>query len=177
MKSNTTSSTVMESVEEIAQNAITVDSGLQMRVCLDPEVVDEYHRVILAANGWPFPPVVIFRDELGVNRLVDGFHRYAASLRPCRIFRLPAIVHRGSRVDALRFALLANAQHGLMRSRADIRKSVRLSLEAFPSFSDRTIGNLVGCPKTTVTQIRLATSRTPSTSPAGHEKSTCRGNQ
>lgn len=143
-----------ESVEDIPQNQITIDDGLQTRVGLDPEVVDQYHQEMLAANGWPFPPVVIFRDELGVNRLADGFHRYAASLRPCRVFRVPAVVHRGNRVDALRFALGANAKHGLRRSRADIRRAILMALDSFPGLSDRSIADIIGCHHSTVSKER-----------------------
>jgi hypothetical protein len=39
----------------------------------------------------------------------------------------------------------SNAQHGLRRSQADVRRAIGLLLEASPKLSDRKIAAAVGC--------------------------------
>ena len=59
--------------------------------------------------------------------LVDGFHRHLAAVRVKRS-SLSCIVHSGTQRDAIRYALSANARHGLHRSNDDKRKAVAFVL-------------------------------------------------
>jgi hypothetical protein len=73
-------------------------------------------------------PVRVFEDEKGVFWLADGFHTHEAFRRAKRKM-IPADVSKGSRRDALRYALSANARHGLPRSNKDKRKVVNMALD------------------------------------------------
>ena len=114
--------------EEIVPLAkIRTDDSTQTRAAVRPDVVEEYREVLEGTEGgeaWPFPPVVVFREKRGEPAWIgDGFHRCLAAEAAGWACVL-AEVHQGGRLDALRFALGANAHHGLRRTREDIRRSV-----------------------------------------------------
>jgi ParB-like chromosome segregation protein Spo0J len=74
---------------------------------LDEAVVARY-----AENLGSLPPVVVFETEDGLL-VADGYHRLAAARRAGRK-TIAADVRRGSRADALRYAIeVASARRGL----------------------------------------------------------------
>jgi DNA-binding NarL/FixJ family response regulator len=98
---------------------ITLDPELQPRAVMDAGLVADY--VDAMEGGAEFPPVVVFRDAAAVF-LTDGFHRLAA----CRSLgksEVVAVVHDGTREQALRYALGANAAHGARRSPGDLARA------------------------------------------------------
>ena len=100
-------------------------NGLQTRVALDEETVKDYAEAM--TKRAKFPPVTAFCDGTRIY-LADGFHRVEAALR-CGYSKIKADVSPGSYVEALRFALGANANHGLRRTNADKRRSLEMAWE------------------------------------------------
>lgn len=96
--------------------------GLQIRAEINPDVVREYAEEE-TERGAVFPPFTVFRDSSGAFWLADGFHRLAAAKRNGRQ-KIAADVRDGEYLDALKFALLANTEHGLRRTNADKAKAV-----------------------------------------------------
>jgi DNA-binding NarL/FixJ family response regulator len=101
--------------QTIPISALTLDPELQPRAVMDADLIDEYADAM--SEGAEFPAVVAFRD--GAVFLVDGFHRVAACQRLGRS-EVTAVVHDGTREQALRYALSANAAHGARRSPGDL---------------------------------------------------------
>lgn len=118
--------------------SIRLDGGTQCRASLDAE-----HIATLAdawQDGAKIPAVVVFHD--GSNYwLADGFHRYHAAQR-CDFRDIEAEVRSGTRCDAVKFALGANAAHGLRRTNADKRRAVEIALKEFPKLSSREIAKV-----------------------------------
>ncbi|GAA4445479.1 ParB N-terminal domain-containing protein [Novipirellula rosea] len=141
-----------ESAIDVAVEAIVVDAALQARVQLDESTVAEYASVASQAiqdgKSWPFPPLVCVG-----NLLVDGFHRLAAAKR-IGIRCIPALIRQGNHEDAIRFAVAANSQHGLRRSRADVQRAIQLAWGAWPDLSAREIARRVQCSPQTVINLR-----------------------
>jgi hypothetical protein len=130
--------TQMMSIEQLNLSDLVTTAGTQIRAQISAETVDEYATAM--TGGTKFPPITVFHDG---NRyiLADGFHRVMAANRQ----QLPAIdaeVRKGTKTDALRYALGANASHGLRRTNADKRRSVELALTEWPQLSDRQIAEI-----------------------------------
>jgi len=109
-------------MEKIQIHALVTD-GLQTRVTLNEDVVADYCETL--REGGSLPPVVVFRDVL-TDYLADGFHRLEAAKRLGRI-DIEAEVYDGDRTAALRYALKANAAHGLRRTNEDKRNALRIA--------------------------------------------------
>lgn len=113
----------MTTTRPLALSAITFDSGCQLREASSDQTVEEYAEAM--SEGSVFPPITVFFD--GANYyLADGYHRFLAvtkrdELNPAHpeVGFILAEVRMGTRQDAIRFALKANAKHGLKRSPAD----------------------------------------------------------
>lgn len=110
-------------------NILRTDPGTQMRVKTDWDHVNELIEAIEAhGRSWPFPPIVAFQEGPGLPIWVaDGFHRVAAARRAV-LFECPAIIHPGTRRQAVLYAAGANADHGLKRTAADKYNAVRTLL-------------------------------------------------
>ena len=117
---------------------IVTNAGTQIRAEMDGQIVTQYADAMGA--GAEFPPIVIFRDG-SQNILADGFYRLAAN-RERGHDQIAAEVRRGTKSDALKYALKANAAHGLRRTNADKRRSVELALVEWPKLSDRRIAEI-----------------------------------
>ena len=116
-------------------------------------VQSDYCEAILA--GAEFPPILLFRDAAGDLWLADGAHRLGAAIR-AECPEIEAEVRSGSREDAVRYAVGANASHGLQRTGSDKRRAVELALtlpEA-DGMSDREIAKLCAVSNTLVSEIR-----------------------
>jgi len=132
--------------------AIRCDCGTQIRAEISESTVAEYAEAM--ESGADFPPLIVFHDG---NRylLADGFHRLMAASRRGRT-EFHADVRQGTKSDALRFALQANALHGLKRTNADKRRSIELALAEWPQVSDRQIAELCAVGYTLVAEVRKA---------------------
>lgn len=115
----------------VALADIRFHADCQSRVSLDEETVAEYaHRM---DEGAEFPPLVVFFDG-SAYWLADGFHRYAAWKSVTRqsgtedTACVPADIRQGTRMDAVRHALSANAMHGKRRDPGDYRKGYEIAV-------------------------------------------------
>ena len=144
--------------------------GLQTRAGLDMDTVREYAEAE-SERGAVFPPVIVFLGADGKYRLADGFHRVAMARQQGKK-RVAAEVREGEFVDALTYALMANAAHGLRRTVADKRNSVmvaykhRIALGLGEVPAARAVAELVGVSHTfvgnqlaTVASWKVATER------------------
>ncbi len=120
-------------------SAIVTTTGTQIRARIDADTVEQYAEAMQDASN-KFPPVVVFHDGSQFI-LADGFHRVMAATRN-GFTDIEAEVNKGTRSDALRFALGANSTHGLKRTNLDKRRSVELALGEWPKLSDREIARI-----------------------------------
>ena len=116
----------MTEVEEVYLDEATLKANvaIQTRVIIDGDTLErcEYG---LTTDRDSVPPVVLFKDSDGHIWIGDGHHRCRASARleiPVR-----AEVRPGSMLDALRYAMSANATHGKPRNTNDLAKAFHLA--------------------------------------------------
>ena len=121
--------------KKIKLSEIVTDAGTQVRAGLNEATVSDYAEAL--ADGAKFPPVIVFHDG---SRYIaaDGFHRIHAALRTGAT-QIECDVRKGSKLDALKFALGCNAHHGLRRTNADKRHAVGMALKEFSNLSDRAL--------------------------------------
>ncbi len=137
-------------VEDLKLARIKIDASVQCRAVLNKGIVANYAERMAA--GDKFPPGVVFRVS-GEYLLVDGWHRYeAAKIVGGKSFA--AEVREGTRQEAIRFAVQANATHGLPRNNKDKHRAVELALRAFPKVSNRVIADFSMVSHTFVNHIR-----------------------
>jgi hypothetical protein len=131
---------------------IRCDCGTQSRAAINEEVVSEYAERM--SDGDKFPPVIVFFDG-NEYYLADGFHRVCAASRN-KLLEYECDVRMGTRSDALKFSLGANALHGLKRTNADKRRSVELALAEWPNLSDRAVADICAVTDWLVRDVRKA---------------------
>lgn len=124
--------------KELTLDKIDIYGGTQARVETNDDAINSYADEMLA--GAVFPPISVFYDG-AKYWLADGFHRFLAAQRN-EADSILADVHEGSRTDALRYALGANATNGVYRSNADKRNAVEIALEEWPNMSNSVIAEL-----------------------------------
>lgn len=129
---------------------IRTDAGTQIRVRLDDATVAEYAEAY--QNGATFPPVIVFHDG-SEYILADGFHRVMGA-NSAGFKDVLADVRKGTRTDALKYALSANSNHGLKRTNADKHNAISVALREFPKQSDTDIGRWCAVDHHTVSKIR-----------------------
>jgi hypothetical protein len=93
---------------------ITLDADLQPRQRIDETTSEEHLHALV--DGAVFPPVTVFLEG-AEHRLADGFHRWHAH-KAAGSTEISA-----TRLDAMRFALGANASHGKRREPGDYRSA------------------------------------------------------
>ena len=102
-----------------------LDTSLQVRYGVDAKAICEYAEAMSA--GAKFPDVTVFTDG-ETYWLADGFHRVLAAKSNGKT-AIPADVRKGTRIDALRFALKANGTHGVRMSNADKQHALEVAWE------------------------------------------------
>ena len=124
--------------KKIKLSEIVTDAGTQVRAGLNEGTVADYAEAL--ADGAKFPPVVVFHDG---NRYIaaDGFHRIHAAVRNGAT-QIECDVRKGSKLDALKFALGCNAHHGLPRTNADKRHAVEMALTEWPHLADAELARI-----------------------------------
>ncbi len=131
---------------------ICIDAGTQARVKLSQATIDDYAEQI--KDGAEFKPVIIYAD--GIRQyLVDGFHRYFAHQQAGREDMAAYITNNTLRA-AIKASLSVNSRHGLPRTHADKRKSVRTALDDFEwqDESDAEIAKMCDVSKSLVRKMR-----------------------
>lgn len=137
-------------MKHIALSSIDFDSATQLRAEINSQTVSDYAERM--KDGDKFPPVDLF--EVGDHYLIgDGWHRLLASQKNGDV-TIPAEIHTGGKTAAIRFALGANAKHGMARTNADKRKAVEVALREFGNLSDRAIAELCGVSDPFVGKLR-----------------------
>lgn len=111
--------------ESIPLSSVRTDGGTQMRAEISEATVATYADQIL--EGAEFPSIIVFNDGESYW-LADGFHRHAAYKRAEYTF-IPAEIRTGSYLDAIRFALQANAHHGRQRDGRDLRRAYDVAVK------------------------------------------------
>ncbi len=137
-------------MKHIPLTSIEFDSCTQLRAEINAQTVSDYADRM--NEGDKFPPVDLF--QVGDNYMIgDGWHRLLAYQKRGDV-TAPAEIHQGGRADAIRFALGANAKHGMARSNADKRKAVEVALREWTNLSDREIGRMCGVGHQMVAKVR-----------------------
>lgn len=136
----------------IKRELLTRDTAVQARTRLDQKTVKHYAELML--DGVEFPALVVF-DDGDKLYLADGWHRDAAA-ELAGIDVLPCDVRKGTRRDAILFAVGANGRHGLHLSLADRRRAVEMLLgdPEWSKWSDREIARRAGSSHATVKRMR-----------------------
>jgi hypothetical protein len=144
--------------------------GLQIRPALNEKFVAELVE-ILKAGGRFRDDIIVFQCDIGCW-VADGHHRLRA-YADAGSRTADCDVRKGNYIDALKYALGANAEHGQRRDESTIRNAImtayqqrqQLGLPDVPSA--RLIADMVKCsPSTAITQLstldswRDATART-----------------
>lgn len=124
--------------QDLSLESINIYGGTQTRLKTTDEAIESYADEM--TGGAVFPPIVVYFDG-STYWLADGFHRYLAAKRIERSSIL-AEVHPGSRTDALRHALGANATNGVYRNNADKRNAVEIALEEWPDRANPVIAEM-----------------------------------
>ncbi len=118
--------------QNLALNLIDIYGGTQTRVATNDDAIESYADEM--ARGAAFPPITVYYDG-SAYWLADGFHRYLATKRNGGT-HIDADVQPGSRTDALKHALGANATNGLYRTNADKRHVADIALREWPDLSN-----------------------------------------
>ena len=116
------------------------------------EIVEQYAQNYTEKQG--MPPIVVFYDEDTKQfYLADGRHRCAA-IESLGRKAIMANLHQGSLMEALKFALLANSQHGLPRTQADKRRCIEAALKEWPTASNLHLATMTATSDKTVATVR-----------------------
>lgn len=115
---------------DLKLSEIRIDGGTQPRELNDATVLEYFDAMI---DGAKFPPVDVFFDGKSYW-LADGFHRFFATKKTSLGKHsggptIAAVIHQGTKRDAILFSIGANAAHGLPRSNEDKRRAVLTLLE------------------------------------------------
>lgn len=151
-----TSAPAQSNRQELSIAQIRRDGGTQARTGNSEDVVEEYTSA-MREERWRWHDgnalTVFFDGEH--HWLGDGFHRCEAASR-AGLLTVPCEVRDGERRDAVLFACGANDQHGLRRSRDDVRRSIEILLrdEEWGKWSNAEIARRVGCSDMTVGKLR-----------------------
>jgi hypothetical protein len=140
-------------IAELEIRSIRHDQKIQQRSpLLNNQIVAEYAEAM--KGGSTFPPVIVFSDG-NDNWVSDGFHRLEAADEAGKA-TIAAEVRQGTQRDAILFAVGANQDHGLRRTREDVRRAIvtLLADEEWGAWSDRSIADKVGASHPTVAAIR-----------------------
>lgn len=131
------------------------DPSCQSRADVSHEAIEEYERVY-RDNPDTMPAIRVWLVS-GIPYVVDGFHRTNAAKSAGITMLACEIVGSGEMRGAILWAAAANRENGVRRTRADVRKAIRMALEASPEWSDRSIAHHIGCDHKTVGAEREAT--------------------
>lgn len=119
--------------------------------------VDKYHLKDLVdaiLREVELPPVTVFYDG-ETHFLVDGSHRCEA-YRKCEKDTIKAIVHKGTKRDAILFSCKVNSTHGLPRTNKDKQNIVRklLNDKEWQEWTDNVIAEQCAVSQPFVSLIR-----------------------
>lgn len=140
-------------VATLPLRVIKTDHEIQQRENLiDGAVVSDYAEAL--KSGAKFPPITVYYDGAD-HWLADGFHRVEAA-DEADLKTIAAEIRQGTKRDATLYACGANRDHGLRRSRADIRRAISTLVQdaEWGQLANRAIADKVGCDHKTVASVR-----------------------
>ena len=137
-------------IKKLKLEKLIIDAGTDVRSEISEATVEEYGQSARAKDK--LPPLTVYDTKDGLL-LADGFHRYFGFERQ-GIKEYECDVIKGTREDAIKFALGCNTKHGLRRSNADKRHAVLIALKEFPQLSSRAIATLCLVSNMLVDEIR-----------------------
>lgn len=145
--------TTEDKIEEIQIEDINLEASPVVRVRVDEPTVHEYS--LRYEKGIKALPPIMLYDAPDVDGLLlaDGAHRVRGALKAGHATIL-GVVRKGDWKDAMSYALLANAQHGLPRTNEDKRLCVRAALELWPDRSNAFVANACDVDDKTVASVR-----------------------
>jgi hypothetical protein len=151
-------STNLKAVDEPTRTAflpvkvIRTDGGTQIRALLDEPTVTHYAR--LYEEGVNMPPLIVFQEG-ELFWLADGFHRLAA-IQQAGFRDARCEVRKGTKRDAVLFALGANSEHGLPLSKSDRTRAIeRILLDPeWSKWSNGAIAKHVGVTRAYIKKLR-----------------------
>lgn len=146
----------MQQTQVVPIASVAFDAGTQVRAAINEDVVADYAERM--SDGVEFPPVVLFHDGNGYY-MADGFHRGLARKR-IGFLDVVAVVHPGTKTDALWYALGANRTNGAQMTPADKKHAILLALQAWPDKSQNQIADQIGCSQQHVQQVRAQVTTT-----------------
>ena len=130
---------------------IVSDAGTQIRASISESVVADYAEQM--AGGAEFPPVVLFHDG-NQYYMADGFHRVLACERN-QFREINAEVRKGTKTDALWYALGANRTNAHRLTSNDKRHAILMALNTWNGEkSNRQIADQVGCSDVWVGKVK-----------------------
>lgn len=140
------------SIKSLEVSQIRRDIDLQPRVNMNQSKIDEYAADI--ADGKEFDPIEVLTNG-EYYFCWDGFHRLYAHEKAGKT-HINAVVERGTRRDAIKLSLGANAKHGMQRTNEDKRKAVATALsdEEWVHYSNREIAEMCGVSDVFVASVR-----------------------
>ena len=115
-------------LQNVLVRMIRRDGGTQARTGNNEETIELYAEAMRDGRWeWNEANAVVVYHDGSATWLADGFHRVEACFRADQD-RVFARVIPGTRRDAVLYAAGANAQHGLRRTRADVRRAIEVLL-------------------------------------------------
>ena len=137
-------------IKKLKLETLVIDAGTDVRSEINDDTVSEYG--LAAKNKAKLPPLVVFDTKDGLL-LADGFHRYFGFERQ-GIKEYDCDVHKGTREDAIKYALGCNTTHGLRRTNADKRNSVMIAMREFPNLSTSALAEICAVSRPQVDSVR-----------------------
>lgn len=138
--------------KKIRLDEIDWTGGTQFRVKLNDQKIQMW----IDNKNKSFPPLTVFSEdgEKGPYIGADGRHRSMA-LADQGVATFEVDIIKGTKTDAIKFALGANNEHGIPRTRADIHKAVSYALNnpEIVGKSNRKIADLIGVCHTYINNI------------------------
>jgi len=122
---------------KVTISEIKIDPTVGIRQRLDEETIERYMEILDE-----LPPVVVYQTD-GELLLADGFHREAAAQRLNRS-EIEAEVRKGSREDALEYAVVANTRFPKALTREEYKEAVRRIQRLHSDWGSRAIARLIG---------------------------------
>jgi hypothetical protein len=157
------------SIERLKLTAIAVDFAIQPRESgLSQEHVEDIAAAYRDGADVPRPRVW----KIGTtHKLSRGFHRVEAAKR-AGLTDLECEVFTGTEAECIVDAAGSNNDHGMKRTNADKRRSLKMVLSVHPDWSDRRIAEAIWVSHEFVRQNRPAPASTVDTQENGSQLST-----
>ncbi len=131
---------------KVAIRDITVDPTVQIRRGNHEPTIRRYME-----SFENLPPVDVFQTSEGLL-LADGFHRWAAAERLGRK-QIEAKIHKGSREDALEFAVISNTKNADALTPDERDDGIRRLHQLHPKWSQQEIASAMSLSQPTVSSV------------------------